>query len=138
MGRRLEGESGQALILLLAVMVAVIAGSLVLGAFSQVLGAKGRHQRAADLAAVSAARAMRTAYPRLFEPAYLRPGVPNPRHLSADQYLAIAQRAAVAGARRNGIALRARDVRFPERDSFAPVRVAVTVSGEAEVRIAAE
>lgn len=135
---RLGDEAGQALLLLLGLMAAVIAGSLILGAFSQALGAKGRHQRAADLAAVSAARAMRTAYPRLFEPAYLRPGVPNPRHLSRGAYLAIAQRAAVAGARRNRVALRPRDVRFPERDSFAPVRVAVAVSGDAEVRIASE
>ena len=134
----LRAESGQALILLIGLMAALIAGSLILGAYSQALGAKGRHQRAADLAAVSAARAMRTAYPRLFEPAYLRPGVLNPHHLTRAAYLAIARRAAVAGARRNGVVLRPDEVRFPERDSFAPVRVAVAVSGEAGVRIAAE
>ena len=49
----------------------------------------------ADLAAVSAARAMRDAYPRLFEPPYLRPGVPNPRHLERAEYLALARDAAV-------------------------------------------
>jgi hypothetical protein len=135
---RFRAESGQALILLLGLMAAVIAGSLVLGAFSQALGAKGRHQRAADLAAVSAARAMRAAYPRLFEPVFVRPGVANPRHLDRGEYLAVARRAAVAAGRRNGVAVRPRDVRFPERDSFAPTRVAVAVGGEADVRIAAE
>lgn len=135
--RPLTSASGQALVLMLGVMTAVIAGVLVLGAYGQALGAKGRHQRAADLAAVSAARAMRHAYPRLFEPAFLGPGVPNPRHLSRSAYLAIARRAAIAGARRNGVALRAADVRFPERGSFAPVRVAVAVAGEANVRVAA-
>ena len=84
---------------------------------------------------MSAARAMRDAYPRLFEPAYLRRGVRNPRHLSRRGYLALARRAAVHGARRNGVRLRGRDVRFPDR-SFAPTRVRVVVRGRGKVRIA--
>ena len=135
-GRRvLHGESGQSLVLLLGAIAVLVAGVLTLGAFGQALGAKGRHQRAADLAAVSAARAMRDAYPRLFEPAFLRPGVPNPRHLTRAAYLALARAAAVRAAGRNGLALRPRDVDFPERRSFAPVRVRVAVAGRAGVRI---
>lgn len=74
----LEVERGQALPLLLGLGAAVLAGVLVLGAFGQALGAKSRHQRAADLAAVSAARTMREDYPRLFEPAVLEDGEINP------------------------------------------------------------
>ena len=133
--RALRGESGQSLVLLLGAIAVLVAGVLTLGAFGQALGAKGRHQRAADLAAVSAARAMRDAYPRLFEPAFLAPGVPNPRHLSRAGYLALARAAAVRAARRNGVALRAGDVIFPERRSFAPVRVRVAVAGRARVRL---
>jgi hypothetical protein len=46
--------------------------------------------RAADLAAVSAAQVMRRHYSRLFEAAVFENGVENPRHLSNDEYLALA------------------------------------------------
>src|SRR3954447_18504893 len=85
--RKLVGEPGQASLLLLGMVTALVAGFFVLAAFGQALGAKGRRQRAADLAAVSAAAAMRQAYPRLFESPQLRPGLPNPRHLSRAAYL---------------------------------------------------
>jgi len=74
-------ERGQASLLLLAVVGVVLAGAVVLFAFGNALGAKGRHQRAADLAAISAAQEMRDLYPRLFEPPVVEPGVPNPRRL---------------------------------------------------------
>jgi hypothetical protein len=61
------GEAGQAALMMLAVVAAVLAGALLLLAFGNALGPKGRHQRAADLAAISAAQAMRGLYPRLFE-----------------------------------------------------------------------
>ena len=95
---------------MLGVAGALLAGFLVLASFGQALGAKGRHQRAADLAAVSAAGAMRAAYPRLFEPALLpRGGAPNPRHLSK---AAISRRwratsAVRVGRRGNGVELSA-------------------------------
>jgi hypothetical protein len=106
---------------------------------AQALGAKAREQRAADLAAVSAAGAMRRVHPRLFEPAYLpppRPGlaaVPNPRHLSRAEYLRVARRAAVRAAAANGSRVRPADVEFPGR-SFAPTRVRVKVRATHEVR----
>jgi soluble lytic murein transglycosylase-like protein len=126
-------ERGQAAVLLLGVMAAVLAGGLVLAAFGQALGAKGRHQRAADLAALSAARVMRTAYPRLFEPAWLRPGVHNPRHLPERRYRALAKAAAVRASQRNGVPLDAGDVRLPP--GFAPTRVSVRVRGQAAVNV---
>jgi len=92
---RLKGQSGQALVLALGLVAALLTGGLVLVALGQAVGAKSREQRAADLAAVSAAAAMRRVYPRLFEPAFFppsRPGlppVPNPRHLSRERYVAI-------------------------------------------------
>jgi hypothetical protein len=55
------------------------------------------------LAAVSAGQVMRDLYPRLFEPPVLANGLPNPRHLPLPVYLALVRRAAVRGARRNGV-----------------------------------
>ncbi|HYH78583.1 MAG TPA: transglycosylase SLT domain-containing protein, partial [Longimicrobium sp.] len=98
------------------------------------LGAKGRHQRGADLAAVTAARAMRDVYPRLFEPAVLENGAPNPRHLSEAAYRDIARSAAVRGARVNGLRLDRDDVGFPGA-TFAPTRVSVVVRGTQWVRV---
>jgi hypothetical protein len=123
--------------MLLAVAGLVLVGTLVVFAFGQALGAKGRHQRAADLAAVSAAQVMRDLYPRLFEPPVLEGGVPNPRHLSEAEYLARTRVAAVRGARRNGVRIAATDVSFPD-GGFAPTRVAVIAQGEAQVRLGGE
>jgi len=127
-------ENGQALVLMLGAMAAVVLGALLLGALGNALGARTGTQRAADLAAISAARAMRQAYPRLFEPPFLRPGVPNPRHLSRAAYLALGRAAAVDGARRNGRRLDPGGVSFPDAASFAPLRVHVELTGRARVR----
>jgi hypothetical protein len=119
--------------MMLSVAAAVLVGAAVLFAFGNALGAKGRHQRAADLAAISAAQVMRELYPRLFEPPFIEPDVPNPRHLEEAEYRALAVAAAVRGGRRNGVRLRASDVSF-RRTGFAPTRVTVRVRGEARVR----
>ncbi len=133
--RRLAStQRGQSSVLMLGLAGALLAGFLVLASFGQALGAKGRHQRGADLAAVSAARAMRDVYPRLFEPVLLENGAPNPRHLSEAAYRELARSAAVKGARDNGIALREADVGFPGA-TFAPTRVSVAVRGSEKVRI---
>ena len=47
-----NGEAGQAALLMLGLVAVVLAGVLVLFGFGQALGARGKHQRAADLAAV--------------------------------------------------------------------------------------
>jgi D-alanyl-D-alanine carboxypeptidase-like protein len=127
-------DSGQAALLLLGVMAALLVGALFLGALGNALGARGRHQRAVDLAAVSAARAMADVYPRLFEPPYLDDGAPNPRHLSLAAYRSLARRTAVAAARRNGVEIGAGEVSFPP-GSFAPTRVTVVARGAARVRV---
>ena len=106
----------------------------MLASLGQALGVKGRHQQAADLAAMSAARVMATAYPKLFEPAFLGPGVPNPRHLPEARYRSLAKAAAVRAAQRNGIRLDPDDVRLPA--SFAPTRVAVALRGDGRLSVA--
>jgi D-alanyl-D-alanine carboxypeptidase/Putative Flp pilus-assembly TadE/G-like len=127
------GEGGQASLLMLGACTLLLGLAVVLFAFGSALGSKGRHQRAADLAAVSAGQVMRGLYPRLFEPPVLANGLPNPRHLPLPVYLALARRAAVRGARRNGVDLSGVDVGFPG-GGFAPTRVAVSVRGVALVR----
>ncbi len=117
---------------MLVVLGLLVLGVVVLLAFGSALGARGGHQRAADLAAVSAGQVMRDLYPRLFEPPVLANGLPNPRHLPLAVYLARATAAAVRGGQRNGVEVRPADVSFPG-GSFAPTRVAVGVRGEARV-----
>jgi hypothetical protein len=119
---------------MLGVLAALLAGVLILFGFGQALGARGKHQRAADLAAVSGAQTMRREYGRLFEPAFLENGVPNPRRLSNAAYLALARAAALRGARRNGVPASGVDVSFPG-GGFAPTRIAVAVRGRAALRL---
>lgn len=128
-----QGESGQALVLVLGLVAALLVGTLVLAGFGQALGGKGKHQRGADLAVVSAATQMRDDYPRLFEPPLLEGGVPNPRHMSTPEYVARARAAAVRLGRRNGVAVTERDVSFPV--GFAPTRVTVRVRGGVGVSV---
>jgi transglycosylase-like protein with SLT domain/D-alanyl-D-alanine carboxypeptidase-like protein/putative Flp pilus-assembly TadE/G-like protein len=128
-------QRGQASILLLGVVAALIAGALILAAFGQAYGARAKSQRVADLSAIAAAQAMLAAYPRLFEPPFLQAGVPNPRHLSKAGYLDLARNAAVRGAASNGGKLAPADIRFPDAASFAPTQVRVTVHDQAQVRV---
>ncbi len=130
----MRSERGQALLLMLGVVAAALVGTLVLVAFGQALGGKSRHQRAADLAAVSAAHRMSDDYFRLFEPATLPTGLPNPHHLSTLEYLARARSAAVRAGERNGVRLGLADVTFPG-GGFAPTRVRVRTRGTVEVRV---
>ncbi len=116
--------SGQSLVLVVGVLCAVLLGAFVLGAVARGIGLRSNDRRAADLAALSAARAMLDAYSRLFEPATVD-GVPNPSHLEKAAYLALGRTAAQTAARRNGAP--AVTVAFPDDDAMAPVRVRVDV-----------
>jgi len=129
---RESGEAGQALLLLIAAMCAALVAALVLGGIAQGLGAKGRNQQAADLAALGGARAMRASHDRLFVPAVVD-GRPNPRHLTRDAYLAAARARALTTARLNGA--RRVEVAFPDGDAFAPTRIRVTVRDPAVVEV---
>lgn len=121
----MRGDSGQATVLLVGLLTAVLLGALVLGGVANGIGAQGQQQRAADLGALAGARAMADGYPRLFEPAQVQ-GASNAAHIEPDGYLGRARTAAIGVARANGA--REVDVRFPAAPTgLAPTRIVVTV-----------
>src|SRR5689334_6388273 len=123
-----KAEDGQALPLALGSAFALIVGALALVAIAGAITGKGRVQRAADLAAISAARTMRDDLPRLLSPSRLPNGSPNPRHIEKAVYLARARGAAVAAAKANGVSAARLRVSFPDGDSFAPVRAEAVIA----------
>lgn len=128
-------QDGQALPLALGGAFALIAAALALVAIAGAITGKGRVQRAADLAAISAARSMRDDLPRLLSPSRLPNGSPSPRHIEKATYLARARRAAVTAANANGVSTARLQVSFPDADSFAPVRVRAVVTAGIEVGV---
>jgi hypothetical protein len=132
---RLAAAHGQASVLLVGGLAAVLVGVLVLGTVARGVAREAGAQRAADLAALAGARTMYEAYPRLFEPAVIE-GRPNPRHLDRDRYLALARAAAERVAAANGADAAA--IGFPDADTFAPVRIRVRVREVVTVRRNAE
>jgi hypothetical protein len=124
-----RSQRGQVLILMVAAVFVLTLGVSVFGALGKALLGKGRYQRAADLAAVSAARAMRDDFSGLFEPPFDGTGRANPRHLEKHEYLSRARRAALEIADQNGADAQAVRVEFPDARSFAPVRVSVRLIG---------
>ena len=128
----LRTEDGQALPLALGGSFALIAVALMLVAIAGAITGKGRAQRAADLAAISAARSMRDDLQRLLSPPRLPGGQPDPRHLGRAVYLARARAAALAAGRANGVDAAHLRVSFPGGDSFAPVQVRAVVRAEVD------
>jgi hypothetical protein len=124
-----ERERGQALVLAVGGSFALVAAALALVAIAGAVTGKGRAQRAADLAAISAARSLRDDLPRLLSPATLPDGTPNPSHLEKMEYLARARASARSVAAGNGIAVGRLRTSFPDREAFAPVRAKVVVVG---------
>jgi hypothetical protein len=118
-----RGERGQAAVLLVGVLLAVVIGGLLLGVYAQAVGVRADSQRAADLAALAGARALRDAYPRVFEP--------GPGRITRAQYEAIGRRVAAETAARNGAPGAVVD--YPRADAFAPVVVRVRVAHEAKL-----
>ena len=119
-----RSEGGQALPMTLGLITVVLVFAAALVAIGGGVTAKGRLQRAADLAALSAARSMRDDLPRLFEPAVVN-NRPNPLHLPRVDYLRRAEQAGREAAARNGLPSGSLEIRFPDRDSLAPLRVQV-------------
>jgi hypothetical protein len=120
-------QEGQALLLAIGGAFALIVAALALVAIAGAITGKGRVQRAADLAAISAARSMRDDLPRLLAPPTLPNGLPNPAHMEKLVYLLRARAAASEAARANGVGARRLRVSFADAASFAPVRVKAAV-----------
>ncbi len=115
------------MILALGGALALIAAALALVAIAGAVTGKGRAQRAADLVAISAVRSMRDDLDRLLAPPRLANGEPNPDHLAKAIYLARARTAALGAARANEVDPKRVALRFPDADSFAPVRAKATI-----------
>ena len=128
----LAASGGQALPALLGAGLILILAVLALAAIGGAATGKGRVQRAADLAALSAARSMRDDTPRLLAAATLPDGAPNPRPLSRTEFLARARLAAVEAARRNTVDPGRLRIAFPDATAFPPLRARVTVIGEVD------
>jgi hypothetical protein len=128
-----RSENGQVLPLALGGAIALVAGALALVAIAGALVGKGRAQRAADLAAISAARSMRDDLEHLLSPARLPSGSSNPSHIEKATYLARARLAAMGAGKANHVAATSLRISFPDEASFAPVRVKAVVFAEIEV-----
>ena len=126
-------EVGQVLPLALGGAFVLLAGALVLVAIAGAITGVGRAQRAADLVAISAARSMRDDLDRLLSPPRLPDGSPDPRHLVKAAYLLRAWLAGARAAKANGIAESRLRLYFPDRDSFAPLRVKAVIMAEVKV-----
>lgn len=133
-----RSEDGQALLLGLGAAFALIAAALALVAIAGAVTGKGRAQRAADLAAISAARSMRDDLSRLLAPPTLPNGLPNPMHMEKAVYLMRARTAANDVAKANEVSTARLLLSFPDETSFAPVRVkAAVIASVDEYRVEA-
>ncbi len=138
---RIGDDHGQALILMVGAIAALLVGASGLGMLARGLGVRADHQRAADLAALAAARALVDAAPR----AFAAPGAA--RRLSGAAYLELARSIGAATARRNGarrVAVRLAPGPLPDRVTVVvsdPISVpgagSVAVSVSAEAQLAA-
>jgi hypothetical protein len=126
-------ETGQVLPLALGGAFVLLVGALALVAIAGAITGVGRTQRAADLVAISAARSMRDDLDRLLSPPKLPDGSPDPHHLEKAPYLLRARLVAVEAAKANGVAESRLRIFFPDRDSFAPLRVKAVIVTEVKV-----
>ena len=125
-------RAGQALPALLGAGLILILAALALTAIGGAATGRGRVQRAADLAALSAVRSMRDDVPRLLAPARLPNGAVNPRHISRGEYLGRARLAAINAARRNRVDPVRMRIAFPDAAANPPLRARATVVGEVD------
>jgi hypothetical protein len=125
---RLTGERGQALVVLLAGCLMIFAGVAVIGEFGSSLIARGRMQRAADLAATAAASSMSRDYRRLFTPVARGSG-----HISRSAYVARADRAARRSLAANSATTSHATIGF--EPGVAPASVTVTLLDRHDVHV---
>ena len=124
-------EAGQALPLVLGGVLVLVLCTLLLAALGGAVTGKSRVQRAADLAALSAARSMRDDFERLFAPGPVAGRGAEPRAPGQGELpragLGRGGRSRAPKRRRRG---RLR-VEFPDAGSFAPLRVRAEVDRRA-------
>lgn len=96
-----SGQRGQAAITLVGAIAAVFFATALFAQFGGAFVAKGRDQRAADLAALAAAQQMSRDYWRTFAPPTLPNGLPNPAHLTVAAYRSRARTAGLDSMRAN-------------------------------------
>jgi Transglycosylase SLT domain/D-alanyl-D-alanine carboxypeptidase len=130
--RLLGGEEGQALPLVLGLALTIVVAGLGLALLGSAATGGARLQRAADLAAVSAARSLRDDHDRLFTRARMPYGAPNPAHLTVAEYRERAREAAAEALRSNGLNDVQGRVSFGGSE-LAPTRVRVVVGGRVEL-----
>jgi hypothetical protein len=118
----LRRENGQASILIIGVLVAILVGVFLLGGVARGIGSKGDLQRAADLAALAGAKAMHSQYFRLFESGGLD-GKMSELGLEKSKYLKIGRAKAEAVGKANGG--ERLEITFPDESSFAPRKIRV-------------
>jgi hypothetical protein len=137
---RLRAADGQALPLALGAALVLLVAALAAVAIAGALAGKGRLQRSADLAALSAARSLRDDLSRRLAPARLPNGTANPAHLTRRRYLSRARRAGEAAAQANGVGEGRIQISFPDR-SAAPLsaraRVFANLDAPGRPRVAA-
>lgn len=125
------GESGQALLLVVGVVLVVAVLAAAAGALAWRFGARADDQRAADLAALAAARVVADRYADVHAPSGDGAGrVPvPPGALERDDLVALAARAARTTAVANGADARRMTVAFPGAGpAEVPLRVAVRIT----------
>ncbi len=125
--RFVRAQDGQAAPLTLFLALATVVAGMLLAILGSAATGASRFQRAADLAAVSAARSLRDDHHRLFLPATLPSGLPNPAHMSDSEYRQRATAAALEAAAANGAEEVTTTVTFPGA-TFAPTRARVDMS----------
>lgn len=123
--RSARATDGQATLVMIGASFGALALAVVLLSVAGAVTGKGRAQRAADLAALSAAKSMRDDLPRLLAPPTLPNGFPNPAHMPKPVYLARAAGTARRIAFANGASPLAVSIVFPDAASFAPLRARV-------------
>ena len=128
--RIIRSQGGQSTPITLFLALATVAAGVLLAVIGAAATGASRYQRAADLAAVSAARSMRDDHARLFVPPTLPSGLPNPAHLSEAEYRRRASAAAAEAVERNAAGDADHEVTFPGA-AFAPTRVRVELSASA-------
>ncbi len=126
---RLAPAGGQALPLVAGLCLVTVLIALALTALGGAVAATSREQRAADLAALSAARSMRDDLPRLTAPALLARRLPQPRAHGARGVSGRARRRPQP-TRLGTTRLGRSHVAFPDASEAVPVRARVELKSD--------